>query len=214
MHERRATALRRGSGSQVECPHFYTFARAGRITGHSDRTPHVSVTQPDNPAPCVCVSMPSRLRTLRSLSPRLRNLRSPCSSMNRNSSFNTRPGFKPHMPQVHTPRPSHLVVPLQEAVPPLGLKGSALSLSWSGRHAPTRERSTVGLRATTGLQTTDSANEASHSACLASAQPHAHVDTSCRLGSKENAHPARSRREARGALSGSERAVGAARLTA
>ena len=32
MHERRATALRRGSGSQVECPHFYTFARAGRIT--------------------------------------------------------------------------------------------------------------------------------------------------------------------------------------
>ena len=58
MHERRATALRRGSGSQVECPHFYTFARAGRITGHSDRTPHVSVTQPDNPAPCVCVSMP------------------------------------------------------------------------------------------------------------------------------------------------------------
>lgn len=202
MHERRATALRRGSGSQVECPHFYTFARAGRITGHSDRTPHVSVTQPDNPAPCVCVSMPSRLRTLRSLSPRLRNLRSPCSSMNRNSSFQ-------FTLLLHTP---FALLTERGGSNTLGLK--ALSLSWSGRHAPTRERSTVGLRATTGLQTTDSANEASHSACLASAQPHAHVDTSCRLGSKENAHPARSRREARGALSGSERAVGAARLTA
>jgi len=203
MHERRATALRRGSGSQVESPHFYTFARAGRITGHSDRTPHVSVTQPDNPAPCVCVSMPRRLRTLRSLSPRLRTLRSPCSSMNRNSSFFT----------VHTP-PSHTFRPSQRRFQQSRAQGECLSLSWSGRHAPTRERSTVGLRATTGLQTTDSANEASHSACLASAQPHAHVDTSCRLGSKENAHPARSRREARGALSGSERAVGAARLTA
>ena len=166
----------------------------------------VSVTQPDNPAPCVCVSMPSRLRTLRSLSPRLRPLRSPCSSMNRNF-------YKQH--KVHTPPTSFTPCrPSQRRFHHSRAQGSALSLSWSGRHAPTRERSTVGLRATTGLQTTDSANEASHSACLASAQPHAHVDTSCRLGSKENAHPARSRREARGALSGSERAVGAARLTA